>query len=210
MRVVVAMASAVQPAPMRPRAPMAPAAPSPHAVVQRVQPAYPVAYGSVAYDPGYASIGNVPIVVQARPSWSRPGIVTASGVLAIVLGAFAVIAAIGWLATNDVERTFGGDSHLTVPPVARAITNLLIAVILIVGAPMALSRQAAGRWCIVAGGALSIAYDVVALIDQRGGFRNYWPLMTIFMAIPMITLILLPPATYYFVTKSPEQRVRYA
>jgi len=62
---------------------------------------------SVPYDPGYASLGGpAPIFVQAKPSWSRPGNVTAACVIAFIVGGFSLMGAMMWLTMSRVSRAF--------------------------------------------------------------------------------------------------------
>lgn len=162
---------------------------------------------SVPYDPGYASLGGpAPIFVQAKPSWSRPGNVTAACVIAFIVGGFSLMGAMVWLTMSQGSRAFraGFESQWLV----FGLVDLAVAILLIVGASGLLGRQGWGRMLLYAGAGLDAAYstyNVVQAFLPGDGWTFSSPFSILFpvLDIVIIVCISLPPTAHFLATRNP-------
>jgi hypothetical protein len=176
-----------------------------HKVAVRTVPAQPI-QRQIAYDPGYASLGGpAPIIVQAKPSWARPGLVTAAAVLGFIAAGMCVIAAIFWFTTsefagdvNDVGISTG--SYAT-KAMFHGIGNLLFAVGMVLGGIGAVSRQGWSRIALITAAGCEAAYSLYRIVDG-----TYGDLVNLFLDIIIIALVVSPQASRYFNTQSPVQQ----
>lgn len=149
----------------------------------------------MAYDPGYANLGHAPILVQARPSWSRPGIVTAAAVCAIVAAAMDTFGAFIWFSFREVTEFTGGTrAEYTL----YGWLDFAFAIGLIVGAAAVFGRQMWGRYALVAFAVGDLAFSMVLLSQDH--FSAFFPVPLYLVAA--IT-VMLPEATRYFQTRDP-------
>ncbi|MCA1818751.1 MAG: hypothetical protein ABR562_02965 [Thermoplasmatota archaeon] len=163
----------------------------------------------MAYDPGYAALGGpAPIFVQAKPSWSRPGNVTAAGVIAFVVSGLAVFAAIFWFTTGEfvssVDNGGGFFGDYAVKAQINAFANLGVALALVLGGIGTLGRQEWGRVALIFGAGGHAIYSAYRMMD-----RSFVSLVWIFLDVVIIVLIVLPTTSIFFRTRNPVQPVLY-
>lgn len=150
----------------------------------------------MAYDPGYANLGHAPIFVQAKPSWSRPGIVTAAAVCGIVAAAMDTFGAFIWFSYRDVREAFAGASH---PEYTMyGWLDFLFAIGLIIGAAGVLGRQMWGRYVLFAFAVGDVLFALSLLAQEH--YSAFFPVPLYLVAA--IT-VMLPEATRYFRTRDP-------
>jgi hypothetical protein len=153
----------------------------------------------MAYDPGYASLGGpAPVFVQAKPSWARPGVVTASAVLAFIVGGLDLLASIGWFTTNEIAGVLGESQAEFV---MYGMINLLIAVLLIAGGAGALGRMAWGRLLLYAGSGVGLLYAVYGLVMKQ----HYHNIIDIALLVLIAALVSGSLANRFFAGRDPTR-----
>jgi hypothetical protein len=160
----------------------------------------------IAYDPGYAALGGpAPIIVQAKPSWSRPGSVTAAAVLAFIIAGLNLVAAMGYLFTSNAAGKFGAD-EFQAETLAYGLINLFAALALVAGAAGLLGRQEWGRWALCLGAGMDALYSLWRVIQgfvDDDSFGNPMGLLFIVMDVLIIVCALLPTTSAYLATRNP-------
>ncbi|WP_375504093.1 hypothetical protein [uncultured Jatrophihabitans sp.] len=129
---------------------------------------YPAPYGYPS--PGYAPYGYPP--APGYPSYGypsaprdlRPGLATASAVLAFVTAGLLVLAGLllflGGAIAGDVEDSFDSGTHIGLELALDGVVNLVAGGLLIAGGVMLVGRNRNGRVLLSIGGGIVVAAAV--------------------------------------------------
>ena len=130
-------------------------------------PAYPVPPGYQPYGAPYPQYGYPQYGYPAygypprAPGDLRPGLVTASAVLAFVLSGLLILAGLllflGASIAADVEDAFNSGTHIGLELTLDAVVNLVAAGLLIAGGVSLLGRNLTSRILLSAGGGIVVA-----------------------------------------------------
>ena len=205
------------PSPSRVAQPSRPPAAAPRASGPARQPSRAITPGpsaqpprQIAYDPGYNALGGpAAIIVQAKPSWSRPGSVTGAVVVAFILAGLSLFGAIGWFTTSQfadgADRVGIETGSKAGEAMVYGFVNLLVCVTLILGAVGALGRQEWGRIALCVGAGVDAMFSMyrIAVPYSDFGGRNFGLLIFVVLDILVIALILLPTSTAFLRSHNP-------
>ena len=137
----------------------------------------PAGYAPYGYPPapGYPPYGRPP-----APQDIRPGIATASAVLAFITAGLLILAGLllflGGAIANDLEDSFNSSTHIGLELALDGVVNLAAGGLLIAGGVMVVSRKANGRILLSVGGGIILAaaiYWLTRFDDIISGSRTF-------------------------------------
>ena len=147
------------------------------------------AYPAAPYPVGYAGYGYP----QPAPGDARPGLATASAVLAFVVSGLLILAGLllflGGAIASDVEDSVNSSTHIGVELGLNGVVNLVAAGLLIAGGVTLVGRNRLGRVLLSIGGAIVVAAAVYWIVRFDDISSNSWNFDAgLFLVLVVLTL----------------------